>query len=374
MRKYIIAYLTLFLFIFNNGVCLADTPKVKVSQPKVSAAAACLMDAGTGQVYYGKNADIRREPASLTKIMTAIIAIEKGNLSDVVTVSKRAGAVSMGQDLGLRAGDHLYLEELLKGALLYSANDTTVAIAEHVGGNHDNFVKMMNAKAWALGARNTQFANTNGFHNSNHYTTAYDLALITRYALKNPKFAEIVKTKNYEVTWLGKDKRKKNIQSTNRLLRENFPGIDGVKTGTTPMAGNCYIASATRNGRQLIAVVLHSGNRWNDAKNMLEYGFSEFSPITLVEKGERLAEIKVREGKEEKVSLAAAETLTLTLSKSDSANIKQQIKLASNPTAPVTQGQKLGQLIYRVGDKELARVNLIATKNIERKPWYQRLF
>ena len=175
-------------------------PAADGKPPKVTASAACLMDVSSGQIYYQKEGDKRREPASLTKIMTGILAIEKGNLKDIVTVKKRAAAVSMGQDIGLNTGDRLYLEDLLKAALMYSANDSTIAIGEHIAGNHDDFVKMMNDKARELGMKNTQFANTNGFHHPNHYTTANDLAILTSYALKNKTFARFVATKEATIT------------------------------------------------------------------------------------------------------------------------------------------------------------------------------
>ncbi len=356
--------------------------------PKVTASAACLMDVSNGQIYYQKEGDKRREPASLTKIMTGILAIERGNLKDIVTVKKRAAVVSMGQDIGLNTGDRLYLEDLLKAALMYSANDSTVAIGEHIAGNHDDFVKMMNDKARKLGMKNTQFANTNGFHHPNHYTTANDLAILTSYALKNKTFARLVATKEATISWQPKVQTKietaqdtqkeppkqRLLHNTNRLLDSDFEGINGVKTGTTARAGNCLIASATQGRRQLIAVILNSNNRWSDATSLLEYGFNEVKPVVLAEKDEVIAELKVTEGVEQKVTLVAAKKLEIYLPVIQVEKIQRKINLYPTANAPVKQGHKLGTITYVVEGKEIATVDLVANQDIKRISWLKRLF
>jgi len=387
-KKYVsvLFYWTLFIMFLPSLVDAAPTAVKGGEPPKITASAACLMDVTSGQIYFEKQGDKRKEPASLTKIMTAILAIEKGNLRDVVTVSKNAAIVSMGQDIGLNTGDKLCLEDLLKAALLYSANDSTVAIGEHIGGSHDNFIKMMNDKAKALGMKNTRYANTNGYHNPNHYTTANDLAILTCYALKNPTFAKFVRTKEATIKWLPSEKelnskqvgsnppRQRVIRNTNALLESNFEGINGVKTGTTPRAGNCLIASAARGGRQLVAVILNSDNRWNDATNLLEYGFREVTPVVVAEKDERMAELQVVEGIDKKVSLVAARKVEVSVLRKDIDKIEEKINLAPAPKAPVTQGMKLGYATFLLNGKEIASVDLIANKNIDRLPWYRRIF
>ncbi|MEG6522387.1 D-alanyl-D-alanine carboxypeptidase family protein [Desulfotomaculum sp. 1211_IL3151] len=355
--------------------------------PQIKASAACLMEVATGQIHFEKEGDKRREPASLTKVMTSIVAIEKGNLKDVVTVPQRAARVSMGQDIGLNTGDKLYLEDLLKAALLYSANDSTVAIGEHIGGNHDQFIKMMNDQAAALGMKNTSLANTNGFHHPNHYTTANDLATLTCYALKNKTFAEFVRTKEATITWLPKvtdtttteDEEKtppkqRTLRSTNRLLHSDFEGIDGVKTGTTPRAGNCLIASATREGRQLVVVILNSNNRWNDATRLLEYGFNEVERRVLIEKDEVVSEIQVLEGVETRVALVTANRVEAYVASMDSDKIESRITRNPIPRAPIKQGDKLGKMVFVLNDKEIGTVDLIANQHIERLAWYKRIF
>lgn len=266
MQKKIIILFALFYFI---------TPSIALpASLNVSAKSAILIDATTGRIFFDKKSTQRCHPASLTKIMTGIIAIELARPQELVTVSKKAAEVSVGSTIDLHQGDKISLENLLKAALIASANDSTVAIAEHIAGNHDLFVEMMNLKAGLLGAINTHFVNTNGYSKPNHYSTAQDLALLARYSMRNSYFAELVATKEAVIKWSGQDREMK-VRNTNRLLRSELEGVDGIKTGSTPKAGSCLIASATRGDRQLFAVVLRSGNRYLDATRMLEYGFEK---------------------------------------------------------------------------------------------------
>lgn len=388
LQRTFVVLLMISLCLLGFPVSLWAEPTAQGQPPKIKASAACLMDVSSGQVYFEKEGDKRREPASLTKVMTAILAIENGDLRDVVTVGKRAAAVSMGQDIGLKTGDRLYLEDLLKAALMFSANDSTVAIGEHIGGNHDMFVKMMNDKARALDMRNSHFANTNGYHHPNHYTTARDLAILSSYALKNEIFAQFVSTKEATISWLPQARedvkttqnesiepvRQRDLRNTNRLLHSDFAGINGVKTGTTPRAGNCLIASATREGRQLVVVILNSNNRWNDATRLLEWGFNEVKSVVLVEKDEIMGEIPVLEGVEQKVHLVSASKLECYIPIVNMEKVQHKIILSAAPTAPVSQGTKLGRVVYYLEGREIAAVDLVANQNIEPLAWYKRLF
>lgn len=339
----------------------------------INARAAILMDAETGQVYYAKDANKRRSPASLTKLMTAILAVENGDLNDVVEVGTKAASVSVGSTIGLRKGDRINLENLLKAALIASANDSTVAIAEHVGGNHDNFVYQMNRKTVLLGAVDTRFANTNGYYDPKHYSTAYDLGLITRYALQKPKINDLVCTQETEIKWLYPAKEKE-VKNTNRLLsRDEVEGIDGVKTGSTARAGNCLIASATRGDKRLIAVVLHAGNRYQEAKKLLEYGFNEVQPVVIFPAGKKMAEIKVKNGMESTIPVTVIEPVRVNIAKEQSKNIKLQISLLDdNPTAPIREGQLLGHASFTINGYRLIKVPLVAAREVPPKPLFAR--
>ncbi|MTI79637.1 MAG: D-alanyl-D-alanine carboxypeptidase [Firmicutes bacterium] len=348
------------------------TPEIaQAEEPKITADAAVLIDAETGQVMYAKKADKRRSPASLTKIMTVILALEMGDLNDVVTVSKKAQNVYIGSQIYLKAGEEIKLGELVKAALMFSANDSTVAIAEHVGLSHDNFVRLMNQKALALGLVETNFVNTNGYSVPNHHSTAYELAVLTRYALQNPTFAKWVGTKEATVHWEGD--RTKDIRTTNRLLRNDYPGVNGVKTGTTARAGNCLIASATRSGQQLIAVVLHSRNRYKDASKMLEYGFKEFQEQKVIEKGQVLGEVNVLEGVSQHVRLLAADDIVLKLPEDcDKVQLKKHIP--GDLTAPVKKAQKAGYVSVMFNDRELKTVPLITEEKVKEQGKLQKIW
>ena len=253
---------------------LIFTPAAQAEELKISASAAVLMDAATGQIYYEKNAIKRSHPASLTKIMTAILVIETKIGGEEVRVTNEAARVYIGSTLNLNPGDRVTVNELIKGALWASANDSTVALAVHTAGTHDGFIEMMNSKAFLLGLSGTHYINTNGYSKPGHYTTALDLALLARYCLKNPEFAGLVSTKQGEIKLINKHGKEKVIQlnNTNRFLNM-YPGANGVKTGTTSQAGNCLLSSATRGGRRLIGVVLKSHNRYADSEKLMDYGF-----------------------------------------------------------------------------------------------------
>jgi serine-type D-Ala-D-Ala carboxypeptidase (penicillin-binding protein 5/6) len=243
---------------------------------EVSAAAAILMDAKTGDVLYARNPDEPLPPASVTKILTALVILEQGELSDTVVVSQEAARVG-GYRLGLRRGQQLSLEDLLAAILIRSANDAAVAAAEHVGHGLAGFVAMMNAKAEELGMQRSHFANPHGLDEPGHFTTARDMAVLTRVALDHPAFAQLVRTQEISVTiWnpgrRGPVARGRLIQSHNRLLGR-LDGADGVKTGYTGAAGRCLVASASRGDRRMIAVLLNDPRRWSDAASLLEYGF-----------------------------------------------------------------------------------------------------
>ena len=239
--------------------------------PAIKAGAAVLMEAKTGEVLYAKNAHRVLPPASTTKIMTAILAIEKGNLRDRVWVGPKAAGKS-GSSMRLALGESRTLEELLYGLMLPSGNDAAVAIAEHIAGTEWGFAQMMTEKAKSLGLRNTGFQNASGLPAYGHYTTAYDLAFLTRYALKNQIFARIVCTKVKTVP--GPRKGSTRRLSNNNKLLWDYKYATGVKTGYTSSAGSCLVASATKNGKTLIAVILRSAQRYVGAERLFEYGFA----------------------------------------------------------------------------------------------------
>ncbi|HOL18259.1 MAG TPA: D-alanyl-D-alanine carboxypeptidase family protein, partial [Bacillota bacterium] len=259
----------------------------------ITARAAILMDRETGRVLWEKNAQLRLPMASTTKIMTAILALELGNEADVITTSKRAAATE-GSSIWLEEGEQKTLEELLYGLMLLSGNDAAVAIAEHIAGSVENFAALMNEKAAAIGATNTHFCNPHGLPDDRHYTTAYDLALISAYALQNERFREIIRTPEYIISWPGRE-WDRVLQNQNRLL-ELYPGGDGVKTGWTKEAGRCFVGSATREGWQLVAVVLNAPQMWEDTMRLLDYGFETYSRQKVLYQGQVICTAEVYKG------------------------------------------------------------------------------
>ncbi|MCG0275557.1 MAG: D-alanyl-D-alanine carboxypeptidase [Thermosediminibacteraceae bacterium] len=360
--KRLVCYKLLLVLLF----LIAATGKATAapSPPSIVGLAGILMDVKTGKVLFEKNAHLKLEPASTTKIMTAIIALEKGNLSDIVTTGKEATLVD-GSRIYLEEGEKLTLEQMLYGLMLNSGNDAAVAIAEHIAGSVPEFAKLMNEKAKSLGAKNTNFVNPSGLPDKNHYTTAYDLALIARYALLNhPEFKKIVSTKTYRIPWQGKE-WDRTLINHNKMLW-NFEGADGVKTGYTRSAGHTLVASATRNGWQLLAVVLKSQgkNIYTDAKALLEYGFNNFEKKDVIRNGEVVDKLNVKYGTP--VELVTAADFSTVVEKGSSP-IKIKKNIPADVKAPVVKGQVLGNLEFFQNGSKIGSIPLVAASDIPRK-------
>lgn len=367
-RFYYVLTAIIFEIIFNYTPAAVAAVPDQTGAPSVMAEAAVLLDARTGQILFDKNARQRRPPASTTKIMTALLALEGGGLRQVVTVSPTAASVGEAS-LDLRAGEKLTLEELIYGALLRSGNDACVAIAEHIGGTESNFVLLMNQKAKMLGAEDTSFKNTNGLPAAGHYTTARDLAVLTRYALSNRSFQEIVSTRGKSIG--GQEER--YLNNTNRLLW-SYAWADGVKTGTTNEAGGCLVASATRDGRQLISVVLHSDNRWRDSIQLLEYGFKDFRYVRVLGDGETFETITVKEGLGKEISAVASTELGAVIPLDKPGHLEKKVFIERDLTAPVLKGQPVGRVTVTVKGVVTGSIDLVSDRSIEKLPAYQLLW
>ena len=352
-----------WIAIFLLVIIFLNTLPVCAGPPPVTASAAVLMDARTGTLLYAKEPYTKRAPASTTKILTGVLAIELGDLQDVVVISNKAGCTE-GSTAELRPGDRIRLEDLLHGALLPSGNDACVAIAEHLCGREEIFVELMNHKAKAIGAWDTNFRNSHGLHEPGHYTTAYDLALLARYALQNRKFQEIVRRKRRVVEVEGEGWQR-YFSSTNQLLWE-YEGADGVKTGTTLEAGPCLVASATREGRQLISVVLNSADRWGDSVCLLDYGFNEFSLLSLAKQGERAGEARVVGGLVDRVPLVPARDLNVVVPRDKGRKLERVVEIRENLTAPLGAGEVVGEIRAVLEGETIEKVPLIAAAQVPR--------
>lgn len=332
----------------------------EVAEGFVTAKSAILIDAKTGEVLYKKNIYQPRPPASTTKIMTGILAIELGDLGTKVKASKKA-AYEGGSSIYLKEGERLSLKELIYGLLVKSGNDAAVAIAQHIGGSVEEFAALMNFKAKQIGTANTNFINPNGLPEEGHLTTAYDLAQIARYALQNEFFAQVVATPKKRISW-PEHSWDRILKNTNKLLTQcDF--VTGVKTGYTRAAGRCLVASAQKKGRKLISVVLKSNQLWRDSLNLLNYGFDNFTEQSIVKEGEILAQLEIA-GK--RLDLIAARSLSQTVKRDINDNLRKKIIYKDNIKLPVLRGEKLGEIIfYNKEGQRINRVDLLADRKIK---------
>lgn len=340
---------------------LTDETIPVMSEPVINARSALVMDFESGTILYEKNAYRKRPMASTTKIMTAIIALENCDLDEEVIISKKAAGMG-GSVMRLKAETSIKMIDLLHGMLICSGNDAAVAVAEHIGGSIEGFSELMNQKALELGAYSTSFSNPHGLDAENHYTTAYDLAKITRYALNNPVFNEIVK--KTEFYYEGR-----TLKNTNEML-SLYEGADGVKTGYTGLAGRCLVTSATHNDMRFISVVLFCDTknlRTSSSQKILDYSFDEYGKVLLMEKGRILGSVKVERSRNlQEIMVASAEDLKAVLKYSERDNLYTRISLPESITAPVRQGTILGTVSIYQGDQIIAETSLIGLNGSQR--------
>jgi D-alanyl-D-alanine carboxypeptidase (penicillin-binding protein 5/6) len=343
--------------------------------PAVTADAAVLLDARTGRILWGRNAQQARAPASTTKMMTALVALELGHPDDVVTVTPQA-AGTPGSSARLRTGDRYTLGNLLLALMLRSGNDAAVAIAVHLAGSVPAFVALMNRRAQQLGLEQTHFVNPHGLTAPRHQSSALDLARIARAGLGIPAFAALVATADAEIQ--GRDALEREIRrelhNTNRLLL-TYDWVDGVKTGTTAAAGNCLVASGSRGGMRLIAVVLHSDDRWGDAVRLLQWGFLHFSPYRAAADGSVWATLPVTGATDPRARLRVLTdgTLAAPVALGELPYVRVRAALPRTVPAPVRLGQRLGTAYLQVGTGTLAEVPLVAGASIARAGLLRRL-
>jgi len=351
----------------------AATPS---EEPKLNARAAIIYDRTTKEIIWGKNETTKKAMASTTKIMSAIIVLENSNLSDVVTVSKKAASIG-GSRLKINTGDKITVNDLLYGLMLRSGNDAAVALAEYIGGSIEGFATLMNNKAKELGLNNTNFVTPHGLDNENHYTTAYELAILTDYALNNKTFAKIVNTKVATISINGNIR---NIYNTNELLG-NMSGVNGVKTGFTNGAGRCLVTSCTRDNNQIITVVLGCDTkkqRTSDSTKLIEYAFKNYTRINLEEKiQEEFENWKQINSKRIYIDKASKQEMSLKLEEitrksipikiGEEKDISIEINAIYNYEAPIEKGRKIGNLIVKNNEEIIETIDIICDEQVEKK-------
>ncbi len=346
---------------FTGVLPSSGTALPTAKKPAVDAGAAIVMDVKSGRILYEKNSRTRRSIASTTKIMTAILAIENGNLEDTVTISKKAAAIG-GSTIGLKTGQTFTLNELLYGLMLNSGNDAAIAIAEHIGGSVEGFADRMNAKAAELGVTDTNYITPHGLDRDGQYSSAFDLATITRYALENPVFCKIVSTHTASIPV-------KHLHNTNEML-DLYPGADGVKTGYTGQAGRCLVTSATRGGMRLISVVLNCPSRAKRAqssKSVLDYAFTNYKPHTLVEEKEHVKDIPVIKGMSPNISLCASTGIEMPMSQDEINSVEKVLELPDILPAPIKKGTEVGMVKFLINGEIFGSVPVETSADIAKK-------
>ncbi len=338
--------------------------------PNVTATSAIVIEASTGHVLYERNADARMFPASTTKMMTLITALESKPLDDIVTVGPGAYNAE-GSTLWLDVNEKIPLGELLYGMMLISGNDGAIAIAEHVDGTVAQFAEHMTRRAHELGAVNTNFTNANGLPDSNHYTTARDLAIMTKHGFSLPNFETICAAKEVSFPWIHDDT--KLYRNENQMLWL-YRGANGVKTGYTDAAGRCLISAAKQNGVQLIAVVLDSLYIWNDSIMLLDYGFGRVSSQTLIKSGEVVKTLPIISGRRKSMPVKTAGEIVMPVFAGDENAYDIVYDLPNELSAPITAGETIGKIRVTLPDgREAASVDVVTTADVEQKSFFRLL-
>lgn len=370
----------------------AEHPEL-LEEDQLNCASAILIEEDSGDVIFEKEADMLLYPASTTKIMTVLLGIKFGNLNDVVTVS--ANAVTMpdpdATTMGLKEGEEIVLEDLLYGTLMRSGNDGALAIAEHISGSEAAFVDLMNQAAQTFGMTNTHFMNPHGLHDDNHYSTARDLAILARTAMADETFRDIAKTVSYDMPKTNLQ-RARTIETRHRIMlsvyrkeanRYYYEPITGIKSGSHSRAGYCYVGSATKDGVDLISVVLYSGNYtvWSDTKKLMEYGFSQYEhvtletlynsrPIQIETTGFSLDDPQLGTLTLSCIPAVAGKSASITATHAEVERLKQDLRdivlvqYTRDFTAPITAGEQLGTMTYYDGSPDGIQYKLVASRSI----------
>lgn len=367
----------------GQGITMEDSaltpPDIKYAQ------SALLMDTASGRVLYSKNIDDRVFPASTTKIMTGILALEMGNMNDTVTANYDALKSITLEDshMGILIGEELTMDQLVKGMLIYSANDAANVIAIQLAGSIDAFVEIMNKKAQELGMTGTHFVNPCGSHDDNHYTTARDLAILSKYAMQNEQFREIVKMPIYKIPATNKYATERILVNTNLFLGTSrstyyyYPPAIGIKTGHTSQAGYCLVSAASYSNTELLAIVMNCANvdtkeqaySYIDSKTLFDFGFDHYQSQVLASAGDIVYDSKVYEAKNDiRVALTVENDVSALIPNTEGSleEITPNVNIPEQIDAPVHKGDTIGTVTYSYKGIEVGSANLIATNDVER--------
>ncbi len=377
----------LFILLSLNIILIPKVSAAEESVPNIASPSALLMDLNSGKILYEKNIDKKMYPASLTKVMTAIITLENCNLNDIATVSYDAVmSLSSGYvTANLQVGEELTIEQLLYVLMVGSSNDAAIVLAEHISGSVEEFSKLMNEKAKEIGCTSTHFVNPNGAHDENHYSTARDLALISKYAMQNETFRTLVKTTSYKLPVTNKYENEDRLfTTTNSLLIVNnndradnyyYKYATGIKTGFTTPAGNCLIASANKEDLELLTVVLGAGQnkqglseRYIDTINLFEYGYDTYSLKEVVKAGGIIQTTNVRNATRDtkKLDAVVKNDVSVLIKNDDKDNaLLPEVHINENLKAPIKKGDIIGTVKYTVEGIEYTE-DLVANNDVKK--------
>lgn len=377
MKKLLFIFSLLFLISFSDAI----TPNFDVHSNS-----AILIDAKSGNVLFEKNANQKAYPASTTKTLTALIALEKiPNLQEEVVPSHQAVfSVPTGSSIAYFSEDEkLTAEQVLYGLMLPSGNDAANILAEHISGSNSEFAKLMNETAKRLGAENSNFMNPSGLHDDMHYTTAADMAKIAFHAMQNPTFCEIVSKTKYTVPPTNVSSKSRTFNTTNKLLLPGeyyFEYATGIKTGYTSQAANCLISSASKDGVDLIAVVFGGNNIpvgksavYTDTLNLFQFGFENYYNKVLIKEKAFVKSLAPKKSGNSYLNLVTENAIDITLENGDASVFEETITLNNNIAAPVLKGDVLGTISYSKDGNVIGYSNLLADRGISKEPWYSIL-
>lgn len=363
----------LFVFTFLNVTYIVDA---KDAPPSVSADSVVLMDASTGEILYEKNPDVAYPPASTTKLMTALLTLERLKLDDTVKIGKNP-PLADGSKIYLFENEEIKVRDLLYGLMLVSGNDCAEALAERISGSVDNFATEMNKRALELGAKNTNFVNPSGLFNDNHKTSAKDLALIMRELSKNPEYTKIATTSFYKIPPTNKSTTERPLWNENRLIQKSsslyYEGCEGGKTGYTVQSQHSYVSTATRNGQKLIVALLHDKNKtfFPDAISLFNYGFNNFKLVHLFSKGDLVTNYT---NNDMVVPLTAASDFYYIKEKDSTAVPKCTLNTESSPPKFFKKGDIIADATISLDNKNIGTLKLMSDSNHEVKQVLQSNF
>jgi len=377
--KIIYVFMVLFLIVQNGSITFSNTEPFSLTAGDIVAESAILINEDTGQILFEKNANIPMYPASTTKILTALIILEDCDLTAEITIDNQVPYVD-GSGIALEAGEVLNVDQLLHAMLMVSANDAAEALAKYHSGTIEAFAKVMNTRAAALGALNSNFENPHGLPNENHVSTTYDLALIGRAAMENPVFRELVTTKRYTIPANAVKPEERILNHSNKFIvgvpgssdiinvrgenvTKGYALMTGIKSGYTSIARHCFVGAIEQNGKRYISAILKSEgvNMYIDTRNLLEYGLFNFEHYALYEANENVTSLTIDNVRQTRVNLVTKEALSVDLPIGQTINdLTKEVVLIDKPALPILKDEVLGNIRYYSGEQLLCETNLIA--------------